>query len=329
MRAMVLRAARQPLRLENLPVPEPDAGQVLIRVSTCAVCRTDLHVVNGELTDPKLPLVIGHMVVGHIERPGKSAERFLIGERVGVPWLGFVDETCRFCRRGLENLCVHGRFTGYQIDGGYAEYLVADERFCFRLPDSYDDLHAAPLLCAGLIGFRALRMAGDAVRIGLYGFGDSAHIIAQVARYQGRRVFAFTSPGDTKTQDFARSLGAEWAGDSTTKPPELLDAALIFAPVGPLIPAALATLEKGGVVVCAGIHMSDIPSFSYDLLWGERQVRSVANLTRRDGEEFLAIAPKVPVRTEVHAYPLEQANAALDDLQHGRFRGAAVLTVAS
>jgi alcohol dehydrogenase, propanol-preferring len=329
MRAMVLRAAKEPLRLEELPVPAPAKGQVLIRVSVCAVCRTDLHIVSGELSEPKLPLVIGHMIVGRVEASGAGAHRFTAGQRIGVPWLGYIDETCRFCRRGLENLCVNGRFTGYHFDGGYAEYCAADERFCFPIPESYDDLHAAPLLCAGLIGYRALRLAGDAQRVGLYGFGDSAHIIAQVARYQGRRVFAFTSPGDTKKQAFARSLGAEWAGDSLTPPPEPLDAALIFAPVGALVPTALKALDRGGVVVCAGIHMSDIPSFPYDLLWMERQVRSVANLTRQDGEELLQIAPKVPVRTEVRTYPLAEANTALDDLAHGRFVGAAVLTVAS
>jgi propanol-preferring alcohol dehydrogenase len=326
---MQLRAVKEPLRLVELPVPKPGGGQVLIRVSVCAVCRTDLHIVSGELSEPKLPLVIGHMIVGRVEAAGDGAERFTRGDRIGVPWLGSVDGTCRFCRRGLENLCVSARFTGYHVDGGYAEFCVADERFCFALPESYDDLHAAPLLCAGLIGYRALRLAGDAQRVGLYGFGDSAHIIAQVARYQGRRVFAFTSPSDVKKQQFARSLGAEWAGDSTTAPPEPLDAALIFAPVGALVPAALKALDPGGVVVCAGIHMSDIPSFSYDLLWMERQIRSVANLTRRDGEELLQLAPKVPVRTEVHPYSLADANRALDDLAHGRFEGAAVLTIAS
>jgi alcohol dehydrogenase, propanol-preferring len=329
MRAMLLRAAREPLRLEDLPVPTPAEGQVLIRVSVCAVCRTDLHIVSGELKDPKLPLVIGHMVVGHVEAAGNGAHRFATGQRIGVPWLGYVDGTCRFCRRGLENLCLNARFTGYHVDGGYAEFCIADERFCFELPESYEDRHAAPLLCAGLIGYRALRLAGDAERLGLYGFGDSAHIIAQVARFQGRRVFAFTSPGDTKKQEFARSLGAEWAGDSLTPPPEPLDAALIFAPVGALVPAALRALDRAGIVVCAGIHMSDIPSFPYELLWEERQIRSVANLTRRDGEDFLDIAPRVPVRTEVHAYPLAEANRALDDLAHGRFQGAAVLTVGS
>jgi len=326
---MRLQAANEPLRLENLPVPVPADRQVLVRVSVCAVCRTDLHIVGGELIAPRLPLVIGHMVVGHVEGAGDGAYRFEAGERIGIPWLASVDETCRFCRGGLENLCVNARFTGFHIDGGYAEYCVADERFCFPLPESYDDLHAAPLLCAGLIGYRALRAAGDAQRIGLYGFGDSAHIIAQVARYQGRRVFAFTSPGDTKKQAFARSLGAEWAGDSLTPPPEPLDAALIFAPVGALVPAALKALDPGGVVVCAGIHMSDIPSFPYELLWMERQIRSIANLTRRDGEEFLQVAPRVPVRTDVHPYPLAEANRAMDDLANGRFEGAAVLTIAA
>src|SRR3981081_422071 len=308
MKAMQLDAARQPLRLVELPIPTPGPGQVLVRVSVCAVCRTDLHIVSGELRDPKLPLVIGHMVVGRVQSLGEGAQRFAPGQRIGVPWLGYVDETCRFCRRGLENLCVNAHFTGYHMDGGYAEFCVADERFCFPLPESYDDLHAAPLLCAGLIGYRALRLAGDAQRIGLYGFGDSAHIIAQVARYQGRRVFAFTSPGDTKKQAFARNLGVEWAGDSLTRPPEPLDAALIFAPVGALVPVALKALDPGGVVVCAGIHMSDIPSFPYDLLWMERQIRSVANLTRQDGEEFLQIAPPGPGRTDAPPSPSAEAN---------------------
>ncbi|HEX3630804.1 MAG TPA: zinc-dependent alcohol dehydrogenase family protein [Candidatus Dormibacteraeota bacterium] len=329
MRAMVLLAPREPLREEDLPVPQAREGQLLIRVLVCGVCRTDLHITSGELTKPKLPLVIGHQVVGRVERTGPNVDRFSVGQRVGVPWLGYVDETCRFCRRGQENLCEHARFTGYQTDGGYAEYMVADQRFCLTIPETYQDLQAAPLLCAGLIGYRALRLAGDAERIGLYGFGASAHIIAQVARYQGRRVFAFTSPGDVKTQEFARSLGAEWAGDSLTNPPEPLDAALIFAPVGALVPAALKVLDPGGTVVCAGIHMSDIPSFPYDWLWQERQIRSVANLTRKDGEEFLQIAPRVPVRTDVNPYPLSDANRALDDLAHGHFRGAAVLTVGS
>lgn len=326
---MVLRAAGRPLLMEDLRIPEPRDRQVRIRVSVCGVCRTDLHITSGELTHPKLPLVIGHQVVGQVDARGPSAQRFSVGQRVGVPWLGFVDETCRFCRRGLENLCTHARFTGYDIDGGYAEYLVADERFCLPIPERYADADAAPLLCAGLIGYRALRLAGDGERIGLYGFGASAHIIAQVARHQGRRVFAFTSPGDEKTQTFARSLGAEWAADSLTAPPEPLDAAIIFAPVGSLVPAALKALDPGGVVVCAGIHMSDIPAFPYEWLWQERQIRSVANLTRQDGEEFMAIAPRVPVRTDVSLYPLADANRALDDLLRGRFRGAAVLTVAA
>ncbi len=326
---MVLHEARQPLRLEDLPIPEPAEGQVLIRVSACGVCRTDLHITSGELTKPKLPLVIGHQVVGVVDRAGSNAGRFARGQRIGVPWLGFVDETCRFCRRGMENLCERARFTGYDLDGGYAEYLVADERFCVPIPDGYDDTQAAPLLCAGLIGYRALRFAGDAERIGLYGFGASAHIVAQVARHQGRRVFAFTSPGDTQTQEFARGLGAVWAGDSLTEPPEALDAALIFAPVGSLVPAALKVLDPGGVVVCAGIHMSAIPSFPYDWLWRERQIRSVANLTRRDAEEFMKIAGSLQIRIDASLYPLEKADQALDDLAHGRFRGAAVLTVAS
>jgi len=329
MKALVLHSPREPLRMEDLPHPDPGQGQLLLRVSVCGVCRTDLHITSGELTRPKLPLVIGHQVVARVEATGPGTGRFKTGERLGVPWLGFVDETCRFCKRGLENLCEHARFTGYDIDGGYAEYMLADERFCLPVPDAYKDLEAAPLLCAGLIGYRALRFAGDAERIGLYGFGASAHIIAQVARYQGRRVFAFTSPGDTRTQEFARSLGVAWAGDSLSAPPERLDAALIFAPVGPLVPAALKVLDPGGVVVCAGIHMSDIPSFPYDWLWRERVIRSVANLTRQDGEEFMKIAPRVPVRTDVNAYPLAEANTALDDLAHGRFRGAAVLTVDS
>ncbi len=296
-------------------------------MSACGVCRTDLHVVDGDLKDPKLPLVPGHQIVGRILRAGEPASRFKVGQRVGVPWLGWTDEVCRYCRRGLENLCDHARFTGYQIDGGYAEYAVADERFCFSLPDEYADLQVAPLLCAGLIGYRALVMAGAAPRLGLYGFGASAHIIAQVARHLGQRVFAFTSPGDTETQRFAMEMGAEWAADSLTLPPEELDAAIIFAPVGALVPAALRAVARGGVVVCAGIHMSDIPGFPYALLWQERQVRSVANLTRKDGEQFLATAPRVPVRTQVQTYQLEETNTALDDLRGGRFRGAAVIVV--
>ncbi len=322
---MVLTAPRQPMLLQDLPDPRPGTRQVLIEVSACGVCRTDLHIVDGELTDPKLPLILGHQIVGTIREVGAGSARFQIGDRVGVPWLGWTDGSCAYCRRGLENLCVEASFTGYQIDGGYAGYAVADERFCFPLPASYPDTAVAPLLCAGLIGYRALLMAGDAPRLGLYGFGAAAHIIAQVARHRGQRVFAFTSPGDVETQAFARTLGAEWAGDSLTVPPEELDAALIFAPVGALVPAALRALAPAGVVVCAGIHMSDIPSFPYELLWKERQVRSVANLTRKDGEDFLQVAPQVPVHTEVRTYRLEDTNAALDDLRHGRFQGAAVV----
>ena len=327
MRAMVLDSAGSPLRLAELPVPEPGPGEVLLRVSACAVCRTDLHVVDGELPDPKLPLVPGHQIVGIVQGTGEDVERFAAGDRVGVPWLGYTDGTCRYCRAGRENLCNGARFTGYQIDGGYADHAVADHRFCFPIPGGYPDLQAAPLLCAGLIGYRSLRMAGDAGRLGLYGFGAAAHIIAQVARYQGRDVFAFTSPGDKEAQDFARRLGAVWAGGSDEAPPEELDAAIIFAPVGALVPVALRAVAKGGTVVCAGIHMSDIPSFPYEILWGERSVRSVANLTRRDGEEFLALAPRVPVHTEVMPFPLEQANEALGVLRAGGIRGAAVLTV--
>ena len=325
MRAMLMHAARRPLQLTAMAIPSPGPGQVLIHVHACAVCRTDLHVVDGELTHPKLPLIPGHEIVGTIAALGPGGGDFRVGDRVGVPWLGFCCGVCDFCRAGRENLCEQARFTGYQIDGGYAEYTVADHRFCFPIPDSFDDRHAAPLLCAGLIGYRSLRMAGDANRLGLYGFGAAAHIIAQVARSQGRRVFAFTSPGDIDAQTFARELGAEWAGGSDQAPPELLDAAIIFAPVGPLVPAALRATERGGTVVCAGIHMSPIPTFPYDILWGERVVRSVANLTRRDGEEFLALAPKVPIRTRPQPYALEQANRALDDLRAGRLQGAAVL----
>lgn len=322
---MILSASGQPLQLTELPVPDPGQEQILIRIRACGVCRTDLHVVDGELPHPKLPLVPGHEIVGEVAALGSKVERFRVGDRVGVPWLGYTCGDCRFCLAGKENLCDRARFTGYQIDGGYAEYTVADQRFCFALPVEYDAPHAAPLLCAGLIGYRALVMARDAERLGIYGFGAAAHIIAQVARYQGRNVFAFTRPGDMEGQQFARDLGAVWAGSSEVAPPEELDAAILFAPVGALIPAALRALAKGGTVVCAGIHMSDIPSFPYRLLWGERIVRSVANLTRRDGEEFLALAPKVPVRTEVETFPLEQANLALERLRGGKIRGAAVL----
>jgi propanol-preferring alcohol dehydrogenase len=324
---MVFTGAASPLREAELPRPEPGAGQVCLNVEACAVCRTDLHIVDGELPDPKLPLVLGHQIVGLVSGVGKGASRFSVGERVGVPWLGWTDGSCRFCRSGRENLCDGARFTGYQVDGGFAEETVADERYCLRLPESYSDLEVAPLLCAGLIGYRSLMMTGDAERLGLYGFGASAHIIAQVARWQARRVFAFTRAGDTAGQQFALSLGAEWAGSSTESPPEELDAAIIFAPVGELVPLALAAVAKGGVVVCAGIHMSEIPSFSYDLLWGERVLRSVANLTRRDGEEFMELAPKVPVRTRIREFRLEAANEALQHLRAGELNGAAVLRI--
>ena len=322
---MILDAPRRPLRAAVLPEPEPGPGQLLLGVRACGVCRTDLHVVDGELTEPKLPLVPGHQIVGTVLERGAGAARFSAGDRVGVPWLGWTCGECRYCRSGRENLCDRARFTGYQLDGGYAERVLADERFCFALPGGYPDLQAAPLLCAGLIGYRALRLAGEAETLGLYGFGASAHIVVQVARHQGRRVLAFTRAGDEESQRFARGLGAAWAGDALAPPPEELDAAIIFAPAGELVPVALAAVRKGGTVVCAGIHMSDVPSFPYSLLWGERVVRSVANLTRRDGEEFLALAPEVPVHTEVEAYPLEQANDALERLRSGRVRGAAVL----
>jgi alcohol dehydrogenase, propanol-preferring len=324
MRAMVLDAPGTELRLADLPVSEPADGEVLVEVAACAVCRTDLHVVDGELPDPKLPLVLGHQIVGRVVEGGG---RFEPGERIGIPWLGWTDGDCRYCRSGRENLCDRARFTGYQLDGGYAQYAVADERFCFPLPESYSDVHAAPLLCAGLIGYRSLRLVGDAERLGLFGFGASAHLVAQVGRHQGRRVFASTRAGDEEGQRFARSLGAEWAGGSDDRPPEELDAAIIFAPVGALVPVALNALAKGGVVVCAGIHMSDIPSFPYELLWGERAVRSVANLTRLDGEEFLRIAPQVPIITEVEAFALDEANEALRRLRAGEIRGSAVLTI--
>ena len=324
---MILDVPGEPLRVAEVASPEPGEGQVLLRVHCCAVCRTDLHVVDGELPDPKLPLIPGHQIVGSVERIGEHTDGFTVGERVGVPWLGWTDGECRYCLSGRENLCENARFTGYQIDGGYAEYALADGRFCFSIPESYPDLQAAPLLCAGLIGHRSLRFAGDAERLGLYGFGASAHIVAQVAAHEGRRVFAFTRPGDEEAKEFARELGAEWAGSSEEVPPEELDAAIIFAPVGALVPAALRAVARGGTVVCAGIHMSDIPSFSYDLLWEERSVRSVANLTRQDGLDFLALAPEVPVRTEVMPFPLEAANEALEALRGGRVRGAAVLVV--
>ena len=322
MRAMVLGAQRTPLRAAEVADPEPAAGQVLLRVRACAVCRTDLHIVDGDLAHPKLPLVPGHQIVGEVVAGG---ERFESGARVGVPWLGWTCDECRFCLAGQENLCDRARFTGYDLDGGYAELVVADERFCFRVPDGYSDAQAAPLLCAGLIGYRSLRLTGEPEAIGLYGFGASAHIICQVAVAQGRRVFAGTRAGDDETQEFARSLGAVWAGDAASGPPEELDAVIVFAPVGALVPAALRHVRKGGSVVCAGIHMSDIPAFPYELLWGERVVRSVANLTRADGEEFLKLAPTIPVRTEVEAFRLGEANDALDRLRRGTLHGAAVL----
>jgi propanol-preferring alcohol dehydrogenase len=323
---MVLDEPGCSLREARLPDPAPGPGQVLLRVAACGVCRTDLHVVDGELPEPKLPLVPGHQIVGRVEAVGVGAG-LAQGERVGVPWLGWTCGECRYCRSGRENLCDRARFTGYGLDGGYAELAVADERYCFPIPEGYPDVQAAPLLCAGLIGYRSLRMAGDAARLGLYGFGAAAHIVIQVARHEERRVFAFTRSGDEPAQRFALELGAEWVGDALGPPPEELDAAIIFAPAGELVPAALRAVAKGGAVVCAGIHMSDLPSFPYELLWGERVLRSVANLTRRDGEELLALAPQVPVRTEVETYPLVEANDALARLREGRVRGAAVLTL--
>jgi propanol-preferring alcohol dehydrogenase len=324
MKAMVF-TGRGPLVHTDVDVPRPGDDQVQIRVAACAVCRTDLHIVDGELTEPKLPLIPGHQIVGVVTAKGARALRFALGDRVGVPWLGWTDDTCTFCKTERENLCDKAKFTGYQIDGGYAEYAVADARYCFLIPPTYRDVDAAPLLCAGVIGYRALRLAGPAHRLGFYGFGAAAHILVQVAKHQGRAIYAFTRPGDTKSEQFARELGAMWAGGSLTLPPDKLDAALIFAPVGPLVPAALRALDKGGTVVCAGIHMSDIPSFPYADLWEERSIKSVANLTRRDAEEFLALAPLVPVQTRPTVYPLEKANDALDDLRSGRIEGAAVL----
>ena len=340
---MVLEQQREPLRSAELPDPEPAAGQLLISVAACGVCRTDLHIVDGELDRPKLPLVPGHQIVGRVAAVGPRIEtavepsaegkeqperRFEVGDRVGIPWLGWTCGECRYCLSGRENLCDRARFTGYDVDGGYAELALADERFCFPLPESYPDKQAAPLLCAGLIGYRALRLVGEAERLGFYGFGAAAHILCQVAVHQGRRVFAFTRDGDDSGQAFARQLGAEWAGSSTQQPPEELDGAIVFAPVGALMTAALRASAKGARIVSAGIHMSEIPAFPYEDLWGERTLGSVANLTRRDGEEFLSLAPAVPVRTEVKVYPLAEANAALDDLRAGRLRGAAVLQIA-
>jgi propanol-preferring alcohol dehydrogenase len=326
-RAMQLFAPGEPLCLVDRTIGKPASGQLLLRVLACGVCRTDLHIVDGELPRLDHPVIPGHEIIGEVVEVGEGAGRFRVGQRVGVPWLGWTCGECDFCRGGRENLCDSARFTGYQIDGGYAEFALADARYCFALSESYSPAAAAPLLCAGLIGYRALSAAGDAKHLGIYGFGAAAHIVAQVARYQGRRVFAFTRPGDAHARRFALALGADWAGDSDTPPPEALDAALLFAPVGALVPAALRAVKKGGTVVCAGIHMSDIPAFPYEILWGERRVVSVANLTRRDGEEFLALAPKVPVKTTVETFPLEQANQALARLREGRISGAAVLVM--
>ena len=329
MRAMVLERPGTPLRLQHRAPPTPGEGQALVRVSACGVCRTDLHLLDGELPEPKLPIVPGHEIVGRIEALGPGPAAFAPGQRVGIPWLGWTCGSCAYCRSGRENLCERAAFTGYTLDGGYADYALADQRYCFALPEDYDDAEAAPLLCAGLIGYRALTMAGEAERLGLYGFGAAAHIIAQVARHQGHKVFAFVRPGDQAAKDFALDLGAVWSGDSEESPPEPLDAAILFAPVGALVPAALRAVVPGGTVVCAGIHMSDIPSFPYALLWRERRLVSVANLTRRDGEEFLALAPKVPVRTTVEPMPLAEANEALARLRDGRLQGAAVLMTGS
>ncbi len=327
MRAMLFDAPGRMLRLAELPVPTAGRGEVLVRIAACAVCRTDVHVVDGELPHPALPLVPGHEIVGAVVAHGAGVSAPPLGTRVGIPWLGWTCGTCDFCSSGRENLCDRARFTGYTLPGGYAEFVACDARFCFPIPDGFSDVQAAPLLCAGLIGYRALRMAGAAAHLGIYGFGAAAHIVAQVARFQGRTLYAFTRHGDVQAQNFARSLGAAWAGDSHEAPSRALDAAIIFAPVGALVPAALRAVAKGGTVVCGGIHMSDIPAFPYDLLWGERIVRSVANLTRHDGEEFLALAARIPVRSEAVEYPLERANEALSDLREGRLRGAAVLRV--
>jgi len=327
MRAMVLPSPHRPLQLTERPLPIPSSQQVLVQVHACGICRTDLHIVDGELPNPKLPLIPGHQIVGTIVETGAAVQQFSVGERVGIPWLGHTCQHCRFCCSGRENLCAQAQFTGYQLDGGYAEYAIADQQFCFAIPEGYPDLQAAPLLCAGLIGYRSLRMTGEASRLGFYGFGAAAHILIQVARHQGRQVFAFTRPQDQAAQDFARRLGAVWAGGSDQQPPEELDAAIIFAPVGRLVPAALKAVAKGGKVICAGIHMSEIPAFPYELLWGERTIQSVANLTRQDGEEFLALAPQIPVKTAVQAFSLEAANEALAALRQGQVQGAAVLVV--
>jgi propanol-preferring alcohol dehydrogenase len=329
MTAMVMHRAGEKLVAETRATPAPGPGQVLIRVHACAVCRTDLHVTEGDLKAPKLPLIPGHEVIGSVAAIGDGVTGLAQGDRLGVPWLGWTCGICLYCKDGLENLCGEAKFTGYTLDGGFADYIVADARYCFPIPASFGDVEAAPLMCAGLIGHRAYRMAGDARHVGLYGFGAAAHIIAQVAIHEGRQIYAFTKPGDEKAQAFARDLGATWAGGSDDTPPEELDAALIFAPIGPLVPAALRATAKGGSVICAGIHMSDIPQFPYDILWQERVVRSVANLTRKDGEDFLEVAPKVPVVTHTHVYPLHEANQALQDLKDGAFEGAAVLVPAA
>jgi alcohol dehydrogenase, propanol-preferring len=328
MRAMVLDEPKRPLELRDVQKPKPGRGQLLVRVSTCAVCRTDLHVVDGELPDPKLPLILGHQIVGYVEGIGEEISNFAVGDRVGIPWLGWTDGVCAYCRSGRENLCDNARFTGYTVDGGYAEFTVADVRYCFHLPERYDDIEVAPLLCAGLIGYRSYRKTGDARRLGIYGFGNAAHLISQIALYEGRELFVFTRPGDKATQQVAKELGAVWAGGSDEMPLEKLDAAIIFASVGPLVPAALRALAKGGIVVCGGIHMSDIPSFPYADLWEERVITSVANLTRHDGEEFFEIAPRVPVKTKTETFPLEEANTALDLFRAGKLSATAVLTIA-
>ena len=328
MRAMILNKPKQPLQLRDVPKPKPGRGQLLVRIRTCAVCRTDLHVVDGELPQPKLPLILGHEIVGCVEAIGEENSKFAVGDRVGIPWLGWTDGECAYCRSGRENLCDNARFTGYTIDGGYAEFTVADARYCFHLPDRYNDVEVAPLLCAGLIGYRSYRKTGDARRLGIYGFGNAAHLIAQIALYEARELFVFTRSRDKATQQVAKELGAVWAGGSDEMPPEKLDAAIIFASVGPLVPAALRALAKGGVVVCGGIHMSDIPAFPYADLWEERVITSVANLTRRDGDEFFEIAPRVPVKTKTETFSLEKANLALNRFRVGKLGGTAVLTIA-
>lgn len=337
MRAMVLEKVGQPLALRDLPKLKPGRGQLLVRVNTCAVCRTDLHIVDGELPNPKLPLILGHQIVGRVEEIGAGAnqqsqisnQQFRVGDRVGIPWLGWTDGECVYCRSSRENLCDRAKFTGYNIDGGYAEFTVADGRYCFHLPDDYNDIDVAPLLCAGMLGYRSYRKTGDARRLGIYGFGNAAHLIAQIAIYEKKEIFAFTRPGDKAGQESAMKLGAVWAGGSDKTPPEKLDAAIVFAPVGSLVPAALRALAKGGLVVCGGIHMSDIPSFPYVDLWNERVITSVANLTRRDGEEFLKLAPRVPVKTKAETFPLEEANTALEKFRNGRLDGTAVLVISS